>query len=200
MKETNWIKDGTYLSGKIVDLLPLQEEHFDELIALAAEQRIWEFIPVDCSTPEKYREVLKMALVEREKGTQYPFVIMHKPTGAIAGSTRLMDIQPAHKKLEIGWTWLHPNHWATATNPECKLLLLQFCFEELGAFRVQLKTDERNIRSRTAIGKIGAQFEGILRKDMLRPDGTHRNSAYFSIIDSEWPDAKNKIEQLISSR
>ncbi len=104
-----------------------------------------------------------------------------------------MDIQPNHKKLEIGWTWLHPDYWGTEVNLECKLLLLTYCFEELKTYRVQFKTDENNIRSRKAIEKIGGKFEGILRHDMIRDNGTKRNSAYFSIIDSEWGDVKRAL-------
>ena len=97
-----------------------------------------------------------------------------------------MNIEPVHKKLEIGWTWLHPEYWASEINLECKLLLMTFCFEEWNAVRVQLKTDENNIRSRKAIEKIGGQFEGVLRNDMIRDNGTNRNSVYFSILDTEW--------------
>ena len=122
---------------------------------------------------------------EKEKETQFPFVIYHKVHKKIIGATRFLDIQAQHKKLEIGWTWLHPNYWGTTVNLECKLLLLTYCFEKLNAIRVQFKTDENNIRSRKAIEKIGGKFEGILRNDMLRDNGTKRNSAYYSIIDSE---------------
>jgi RimJ/RimL family protein N-acetyltransferase len=195
-----WIDDHTALNGSTVNLLPLQEEHFPALIDCAADDRIREFIPIDFSTPEKYGAVLRAALTEREFGNQFPFVILHKPTNTIIGSTRFMDIQPAHRKLEIGWTWLHPDYWATIVNPECKLLLLRHCFEVLHATRVQLRTDELNIRSRKAIAKIGAQFEGIFRHDLIRSNGTHRNSAYFSIIDTEWPDAETKIKTLINER
>jgi RimJ/RimL family protein N-acetyltransferase len=111
-----------------------------------------------------------------------------------------MDIQQQHKKLEIGSTWLHPTYWATVVNLECKLLLLTHCFEVLEASRVQLKTDENNIRSRKAIEKIGGQFEGILRSDMLRDNNTKRNSAYYSIIAEEWPVIKIKLTDLYNAK
>ena len=110
-----------------------------------------------------------------------------------------MDIQPTHKKLEIGWTWLHPDYWTTKLNLECKYLLLTYCLEQIEAFRVQLKTDENNIRSRKAIVKIGGQFEGIIRNDMIRDNGTKRNSAYFSIIDSDWPMIKINLALLLTN-
>ena len=93
---------------------------------------------------------------------------------------------------------MHPDYWATAINYECKLLLLTFCFEKLQAVRVQLKTDEHNWRSRKAIEKIGARYEGILRHDMIRENGTIRNSAYFSIIDSEWPETKQQLQHKLT--
>lgn len=111
-----------------------------------------------------------------------------------------MDIHFLHRKLEIGWTWLHPDYWATAVNLECKFLLLSFSFEELKALRVQLKTDENNIRSRKAIAKIGGQYEGILRKDILRDNGTSRNSVYFSLLDNEWERAKINLQGLLQRK
>ena len=195
-----WINEDIRLEGATVDILPLTEAHFPTLLKLAEEKRIWEFYPTDCSDRNVLSDALKTAMELKEKGEQYPFVILHKPTDTIRGSTRLMDMHPAHRKLEIGWTWLHPAYWATHINPECKLLLLRFCFEQLQTLRVQLKTDENNIRSRTAIAKIGAKFEGIFRHDILRANGTHRNSAYFSIINTEWKEAEARIETLINSR
>jgi RimJ/RimL family protein N-acetyltransferase len=111
-----------------------------------------------------------------------------------------MDIQHKHKKLEIGTTWLHPDHWGTVINFECKLLLLTYAFETLRALRVQFKTDENNIRSRKAIEKVGGRFEGILRNDMLRDNGTRRNSAYFSIIEEEWSGVKKMLESAVAQR
>jgi RimJ/RimL family protein N-acetyltransferase len=181
------------LSGKVVELIPLNREHFTELEQLAKEKRIWEFYVVDGSNAEKFLNGLDQAITFRERGEQHPFVIFHKQQKKIIGGTRLMDIQPNHRKLEIGWTWLHPDYWGTEVNLECKLLLLTYCFEVLKTYRVQFKTDENNIRSRKAIEKIGGKFEGILRHDMLRDNGTKRNSAYFSIIDSEWEDVKRNL-------
>ena len=196
----NWVTGPITLIGEMVTLVPLEEKHFDTLIPLAGDKRIWEFYAFDGTNPHTYAGVLKAAMEEKQKGTQYPFVIILKPENKIIGSTRFLDIQPPHRKLEIGATWLHPDYWATAVNLECKLLLLTYCFEELQAARVQLKTDERNIRSRKAIEKIGAQFEGILRNDMIRENGTNRNSAYFSIIDSEWDKKKTRLTQLYQDK
>lgn len=193
----SWIPLNTILKGAFVELLPLEEKHFAALELLARDKRIWEFIPADMSNTAKCMKSFQNAILEREAGTQYPFVIVQQSSQKIIGSTRLMNIVPEHKKIEIGWTWLQPDYWATAVNPECKLLLLTFCFEELKAIRVQLKTDENNIRSRKAIMNIGAQYEGILRNDWIRENGTIRNSAYFSIIDSEWNMAKKYLSMLL---
>jgi RimJ/RimL family protein N-acetyltransferase len=129
----------------------------------------------------------------RDIGLEYPFVIFHKPTNKIIGSTRLLDIVSYDKRLEIGATWLIPEYWATSINFDCKLALLTFCFETLMAHRVQLKTQHDNIRSRKAIEKIGGVYEGIIREHMLKDDGSYRSSAYFSILESEWDTAKTNL-------
>lgn len=196
----DWIDSDTTLEGEKVTLVPLTEVYFEILDKLAEERKIWEFIPSDMSSSEKRLAVFEAALIHRERQTQYPFVIIHKPDNKVIGCTRLMEIFPKHKKLEIGWTWLDPDYWATSVNVECKLLLLTFCFEKLKVIRVQLKTDEHNIRSRKAIEKIGAKYEGILRHDWIRENGTIRNSAYFSIIDTEWPEAKQQLENRIKGK
>jgi RimJ/RimL family protein N-acetyltransferase len=196
----HWIKHPTALAGETVDLLPLDETHFAALAALARDRSIWEFYAVDGADPVKLVNAYATALTERERGNQYPFVIFHKTANKIIGSTRYLDVQPAHRKLEIGWTWLHPEYWATAVNLECKLLLLTHCFETLQASRVQLKTDENNLRSRNAIQKIGGQFEGVLRNDMIRENHTKRNSAYYSLIEEEWPDKKRQLTALYEAK
>ncbi len=196
----NWIPPSVVLCGEHVDLLPLDSTHVPALAQLAADRRIWEFYVLDGSDPARFADVCRDALAEREKGTQFPFVIYHKSERRIIGSTRLMDIQPRHKKLEIGWTWLHPSYWAGIVNPECKLLLLSFCFEQLRAVRVQFRTDAANTRSRKAIEKIGGIYEGVARNDMIRDNGTYRHSAGYSIIDGEWSAAKGRLVSLCHSR
>jgi RimJ/RimL family protein N-acetyltransferase len=195
-----WISPAAKLTGQSILLNPLDQLHFEELREVATHKQIWEFYPYDGSDAPKFKEIFDAALVEKQKGNQFPFVILNKSDNKIIGSTRFMDIQSKHKKLEIGSTWLHPKFWGTAINLECKLLLLTYCFEKLHAQRVQLKTDERNLRSRKAIEKIGGQFEGILRNDMLRDNNTKRNSAYYSITDEEWPDKKIKLKALYHSK
>lgn len=188
-----WFTHPVILKGQNVDLIPLEKEHFEDLYSAASDKQLWELIPTDCSDKATFIKAYNSALSERKKGNEYPFVIYHKSSKKLIGSTRFFEIYPEHKKLEIGWTWIIKEFWGTTINFECKLLLLTFCFGELKTNRVQLKTKDTNFRSRKAIEKIGATFEGILRKDRIQDDGTTRNAAYFSILDDEWEIAKHKI-------
>ena len=194
-----WVPHPTILHGQQVDLLPLEENHFEELLEAASDKRIWEFYVGDWSVREKFFKIYYGSLALREKGWEYPFVIVHKPTNKIIGSTRFLDIVPYDKRLEIGGTWLIPEYWATSINFHCKLALLTFSFETLLAHRVQLKTQHDNIRSRKAIEKIGGIYEGIIREHMLKDDGSYRSSAYFSILKDEWETAKAKLQSRLST-
>lgn len=196
----NWIEHPVQLTGSVVELLPLDKSHFTPLEQLAKDARIWEFYSVDPSKSCTFLEVFDAALKERDKKTQYPFVIRHKDSGKIIGSTRLTEIQARHRRLEIGWTWLAPEYWASGINLECKLLLLRYCFEQLKAYRVQLRTDVLNLRSRKAIEKIGAQYEGVFRNDMVRENGTKRDSVYYSIIDTEWEGVQSHLTGLLRQK
>ena len=188
-----WINHPTILTGETVELRPLEKEYFEELYLAASDKKLWELIPADCSNRDTFETAYNFALTEREKGNQYPFIIFHKEANKIIGSTRFFEIYPLDKKLEIGWTWIITQYWGTEINFECKLLLLTFCFDTLKTRRVQIKTDSTNLRSRKAIEKIGGQFEGILRKDKIKENGISRSAAYYSILDDEWEDSKQKI-------
>jgi N-acetyltransferase len=196
----NWIQYPLTINGSHVDLVALEAKHFSDLETVAQDKRIWQFYAYDGGNPTVLRSTLEGGLADREKGSQFPFVIFHKQQNRIIGSTRFMDIQQKHKKLEIGTTWLHPDYWGTVINFECKLLLLTHAFEHLGALRVQFKTDENNIRSRKAIEKVGGKFEGILRNDMLRDNNSRRNSAYFSIIEEEWGAVKKMLQTAVTAK
>jgi RimJ/RimL family protein N-acetyltransferase len=134
------------------------------------------------------------SLKEAESGKGFTFTIYDKQTGKAVGGTSFLDIQPLTRSLEIGRTWIAKHLQGTGFNAECKYLLLKYCFEELKLIRVFFKTDNNNIRSRKAMEKIGARFEGVLRNHMIRDDGTFRHSAYFSIIESEWEEVKQRLE------
>lgn len=183
------------LACDLVKLVSLQADHIPLLVELAKEKVIWQHFAVDGGDTAKLTSSLEEALEHQVAGTQLAFAI-YAATGELAGSTRFLEINPQHRKLEIGWTWLHSRYWGTGINTACKLLLLTYAFEVLKVVRVQIKTDENNIRSQKAIEKTGAKKEGVLRNDMIRDNGTARNSVYYSIIDDEWPDAKNRLQQL----
>ena len=132
-------------------------------------------------------------------GAEVPFAIVLNETNRAVGSTRYMDIRPDHRGLEIGWTWLAPEVQRTRVNTETKYLLLRHAFEGLGAIRVQLKTDARNLRSQRAIERLGGVMEGVHRRHMQMHDGHIRDTVYYSILDTEWPTVKSKIELKLAS-
>lgn len=196
----NWIPHPTILEGKRVKLVPLDNDHFADLLEAAKQKIIWQNMSIDFSDRDRYLTNLKSAVLMRASGEQYPFTIIDRSTNKIIGSTRLHNIFPKDRKVEIGWTWYDPKYWGTGYNTECKLLLLSFCFETLKTVRVQLQTSEKNLRSRAAIQKIGGKFEGIMRKERLIENGTYRNTAMFSIIDEEWDDVKKKLEDMVGTQ
>jgi RimJ/RimL family protein N-acetyltransferase len=147
-------------------------------------------------SPQDMRTLIEEALAEAEAGTMVPFATIDKSTGKPVGSTRYLSIVPQHRRLEIGWTWLAPGWQHSTINTEAKLLMLQHAFEKLGALRVEFKTDALNEKSRTALLKIGTVEEGIFRHHMVMPGGRRRDSAYYSIIEEEWP----RVRQLLQSR
>jgi RimJ/RimL family protein N-acetyltransferase len=157
------------------------------LLLAGSDPRIWEFISINGADPAVLERHLKTAILKRTTGEQYPFTVIHIATGAIIGCTMFHNIFPEHRKLEIGWTWYHPDYWRTGINRECKFLMLSFCFNVLRTIRVQFVTDVNNQRSSAAILGIGATFEGVLRNERIRANGAYRNTAMYSIIESDWP-------------
>ncbi|HYO55140.1 GNAT family protein [Archangium sp.] len=187
------------LEGTVVRLEPLAMSHAPALAAVA-EPDIFEHFNRVLHTLQDVEKYIADALAAAEHGVERPFVIIEKETGAPVGSTRYLDIQRQHRTLEIGNTWLAKRLWRSRVNTECKYLLLRHAFEDLKVMRVQLKTDRRNARSRAAIERIGARFEGILRQHMLVRGGVVRDSAYYGIIDSEWPEVKTRLETMLAGR
>jgi RimJ/RimL family protein N-acetyltransferase len=185
------------LEGTLVRLEPLTMDHAAALTALL-EPEIFEFFNEVMHTRQDVEAFITQALEAAGRGVERPFVILERETGTPVGSTRFMEIQPRHRTLEIGGTWLARRVWRSRVNTECKYLLLRHAFETLGVMRVQLKTNRRNLRSRAAIERIGARFEGILRHHVLIRDGQVRDSAYYSILDTEWPEAKARLEEKLS--
>ena len=194
----NWIEHPVILEGERVRLLPLENAHFPALIAIAKDEKIWEHISINGTDSDRLTQHLKSALLKRGTSEQYPFTVIDRKTNTIIGCTLFHNIFPEHRKLEIGWTWYDPAYWRTGYNRECKLLLLTYCFETLNAVRVQLQTDENNLRSRTAILGIGATFEGMLRKERIRANGATRNTVMYSIIDDEWGRVKAMLTERLT--
>ena len=186
------------LEGKFVCLEPLSNDHRDELIE-AGKGFDWAWMSMDLSTKEAMNTFIKMALKEQEKGLEYAFAVREKSTNRIVGSTRYMDVMSSQKGVEIGWTWYSSGMWGTAVNPECKFLLLRHAFEDWGAIRVYLKTDNNNLHSQKAILKLGAKFEGMLRNHRIRRDGTYRHTMMYSIIPDEWPSVKANLLRRLES-
>ena len=182
------------LNGAHVRLEPLSRAHLPGLVSAGQDARIWRWMPVDGSTPAGMAAIVEGALAAQAAGTELPFVTIEQATDRVVGSTRYLALAPAHLRLEIGWTWIDPAMQRTAVNSEAKLLGLGHAFDTLGLRRVELKTDALNEQSRLAILRIGAQFEGIFRKHMVMAGGRARDSAYYSIIDTEWPDVRAHLQ------
>jgi RimJ/RimL family protein N-acetyltransferase len=187
------------LVGKHVRLEPMTEEHTSALAEIGVGQPFWHFMLYgDMNTEEDMRNWVRDILSRAQKGTDLPFVAIDIPSGRVAGATRYLNIMPKDRGLEIGGTWYGPEFQRTYVNTECKYLLLRHAFETLGCIRVQLKTDLRNERSQRAIERIGAVREGILRNHMILPDGHIRHSVFYSILDTEWPAVKKRLEEMLA--
>ncbi len=183
------------LNGRTVVLRPIQLTDAEALGAAAASGEMWNSWLTTVPRPEETASYIDAALRERAAGVSHPFVIVEKETQRVVGTTRYANIRSVHRCVEIGWTWLGKAWQRTGINTEAKYLLLQYAFETLSCIRVELKTDVLNERSRNAIERIGAKPEGILRQHMIMPNGRIRDTIYFSIIDSEWPETKAKLEE-----
>lgn len=188
------------LEGEFVRLEPLRFDHLPALCDVGLDPVIWKWtnnvVNSDADLERYVREALKM----RDAGTTLPFVTISKADQRIVGSTRFGNIEPAHRKAEIGWTWINPNWQRTNINTEAKLLMLTHAFESWGCCRVELKTDSNNVQSRTAIARIGGIEEGTLRNHMITESGRHRHSVYFSILDNEWESVKADLTSKLAAR
>jgi RimJ/RimL family protein N-acetyltransferase len=183
------------LQGRRVRLEPLELSHVAALAEVATDPKLWRWTIARPTTEAELGSWVEAALANRAAGTELPFVTLEASTGRPIGSSRYMSIVLEHRRLEIGWTWVAPPWQRTGANREAKLLMLEHAFETLGCRRVEFKTDSLNEPSRTALLGIGAQFEGIFRNHMVMPDGRMRHSAYYSVIDEEWPAVRAGLER-----
>ena len=185
------------LSGKRIRLEPLTTAHADALWAVGQDESIWALNPEPVQTLDAMRAYVAKALDEQARGVSLPFATVLQETNQVIGSTRFGNIVTAHRVAEIGWTWINPQWQRTYVNSEAKYLMLRHAFETWHCNRVELKTDSLNTRSRNAILRLGATEEGTFRNHIITASGRLRHSVYFSIIDSEWPVVKTRLESYL---
>ncbi len=195
---TDWVNPVT-LTGRYVRLEPMSEAHVKGLAEIGVGQDFWNLMLYGrMETEDDIRNWVREILSRAGRGTDLPFTVIHLASGRVAGATRFLNIMPRDRGLEVGGTWYGLEFQRTVVNTESKYLLFQYAFETLGCIRVQLKTDLRNVRSQKAIERIGAKREGVLRNHMILADGRIRDSVFYSILDTEWPDVKRTLEVMLT--
>jgi len=190
--------DDVILEGRHVRLEPMRLDDLDAISEAGIAEGVWRWTIDDITTKEQMRHYVETALDERRRLTSLPFVTRDIASNTIVGSTRFGNLDTKNRKAEIGWTWINPAWQRTYINTEAKLLMLTHAFETWKYIRVELKTDALNEKSRNAILRIGAKFEGIFRQHMITDSGRLRDTAYFSIIDKDWPEVKASLASKLS--
>lgn len=193
MTEELFFDNQHVLENNRVRLTPLSLDDLPVLEPIAFHPEIWRLGSNVLQERAHLEAYVKTALAEKQKKVSYPFLIFDKQSNKVAGCTRYGNISFPNKRLEIGWTWLHPEFHGSGLNKACKFSLLRFAFEDLGFNRVEIKTDVLNLQSRKAIIKIGGKEEGIFRKHQVVADGRIRDTIYFSIINEEWSEIRSRI-------
>ena len=182
------------LEGRHVRLEPLSLDHLDCLAEFGLDERLWQWTPHQCRTRNELQDYIEQALALQTSGSALPFATIEKTFGKPIGSTRFGSIDVENRRAEIGWTWIAPSWQRTVVNTEAKYLMFTHAFENWRCTRVELKTDALNEQSRKAILRIGATEEGTLRKHVLTYTGRFRDTVYYSILDTEWPPVRKKLE------
>jgi len=185
------------LDGAHVRLEPLSLDHLSALCEVGLDPDLWRWTTQIVRSPQEMDAYVRGALAEQAAGRALPFAIRHKGAGCVVGSTRFAAAEPAHRRVEIGWTWVAAPWQRTVVNTEAKYLMLRHAFETWGCVRVEFKTDVLNVRSRQALLRIGAKEEGILRAHLITATGRVRDSVYFSIIAEEWPAVRAHLEEML---
>jgi len=187
------------LEGRLVVLEPLSIVHEQGLAEAARDGELFTWMPgTQGDSRSAMRGWLLSSLESSDGGPDVPFAILAADSGEPVGATRFLEIRLEHLRVEIGWTWLARKHWGSGMTVEAKLLLLERAFEHVGCQRVEFKTDARNARSRGTLEALGVTFEGILRKHMVVDGGGARDSAYYSVIDDDWPALKARLERRLA--
>jgi RimJ/RimL family protein N-acetyltransferase len=187
------------IEGAYVRLEPLGFEHCSRLADVGCVEAVWRWMTTRFESEADIREFIETALQWHADGTAVPFATIDRTTGQPVGSTRFANIARDHRRVEIGWTWVAPPWQRTAVNTEAKYLMFRHAFEVWDCIRVELKTNAKNSQSRRAIERIGAKEEGTLRNHMINPDGTYRDTVYYSVISREWPEVKRSLERKLTS-
>src|SRR5688500_1866657 len=188
------------LEGEHARLEPLLPSHEESLIAAAGDGELWNSNVTVVPSRDTMCDYIGSALKAQGYGRELPFIIIQKSSGRVVGTTRFYDIEPIERRAEIGYTWLAASAQRTAVNTETKLLLLTHAFEGMRCIRVSFVTDVLNQQSRAAILRLGAKEEGVLRNHMVMPSGRYRDSICFSIIESEWPEVKARLEAKLAQK
>lgn len=189
---SRWI-DPVVLSGRHVTLEPLAHSHADDLMAATRDGELWKLWYTQIPAPEAVVSYIDTALEARECAGAMPFAVRHNDSGAVIGSTRYLNVDETHHRLEIGYTWYARQAQRTAVNSECKLLLLEHAFESLDAIAIEFRTHWHNRASRAAIARLGAKQDGVLRQHQRAADGSYRDTVVFSILNSEWPTVRRSL-------
>jgi RimJ/RimL family protein N-acetyltransferase len=186
------------LAGRLVVLEPLGTEHEAGLLTAAADDRVWRYMRTTATEPDAFHRWFVEAMDAAAAGTEAPFCIVRG--GTPVGSSRYLALRPDDRVVEIGYSWITPGAWGSGANTEAKLLLMTHAFERLGCLRVEFKTDAANERSRAALAALPATFEGVFRKHMLVRGGERRDSAWYSVIDDDWPAVKAALERRVEAQ
>ena len=193
-----WVEP-VVLEGEHVRLEPVTLEHAAGLARAAAFPDLWKYMPAVLQSEDQMRDMVARATRLSAEGAGLSFATVVKPAGEVAGSTAFLNMEPSHRRLEIGYTWITPKWQRSVVNTECKYLMMEHAFETLECIRVEFKTDSLNEQSRAALTRLGAVEEGTMRNHMVQPDGRFRHSVYFSVIDDEWPGIKTRLRGFMAS-
>lgn len=187
------------LAGRRVRLEPLDlSRHLEGLLLVGLEPELWRWTLDRCTTPEALERYLRQALAEQDEGRSLPFATLDLVSGRVAGCTRFGNIDRRNRRVEIGWTWIGTAFQRSHVNTEAKHLMMRHAFEELGCVRVELKTNLLNDKSRNAMKRIGCVEEGVLRKHGVNVDGVWRDTIFYSVLDTEWPAVKLRLEEMMT--
>jgi len=192
VKNKQWLAEKA-LVGNVISLHALKREHSQALIQAASDGELWDLWYTSVPSEQSINSYIETALSEQEKGTALPFVVIDKSTQQIIGSTRFCNADAVNQRLEIGYTWYAKRYQRTLVNTECKSLLLNYAFEQLSAIAVEFRTHWHNHASRTAISRLGAKQDGVLRNHKQLANGSYRDTVIFSIINNEWPAVKANL-------